>query len=56
MGWGRDWFDRVCLTTRRMIEGLNGLVPRARELIGAGVLPSDAFDHPGINNGCEIIP
>ncbi len=56
MGWGRDWFDRVCLTTRRMIEGLKALVPRARELKEAGILPNDAFDHPSINNGCEIIP
>ncbi|MFW3146131.1 MAG: TIGR04084 family radical SAM/SPASM domain-containing protein [Thermoplasmatota archaeon] len=56
MGWGREWFDRVCLTTRRMIEGLEGLVPLARELMEEGMLPRNAFDYPEINNGCEIIP
>lgn len=56
MGWGRDWFDRICLTTRRMIEGLEELVPLAEELMSEGILNEDAFDYPGINNGCEIIP
>ncbi len=56
MGWGREWFDRVCLTTRRMIEALERHAPRARELIRDGTLPIDAFAHPDINNGCEIIP
>ncbi|MBN1540401.1 MAG: TIGR04084 family radical SAM/SPASM domain-containing protein [Candidatus Thermoplasmatota archaeon] len=55
-GWGREWFDRVCASTRHMIEELQGLVPRARELMADGILPPDAFDHPKINNGCEIIP
>jgi radical SAM protein with 4Fe4S-binding SPASM domain len=56
MGWGREWFDRVCLSTRRMVEALGRSVPRARELIEAGILPRDAFDYPELNNGCEIIP
>ncbi len=56
MFWGRGWFDRVCETTRRMIRGLEGLVPRARSLMEEGVLPADAFEYPEINNGCEIIP
>jgi hypothetical protein len=56
MSWGREWFDRVCLSTRRMIEGLDELVPTASRLIREGVLPPDAFDYPEINNGCEIIP
>jgi putative peptide-modifying radical SAM enzyme len=54
--WGAKWFDRVCETTRSMIEGLHGLVPLAEELMEEGVLPEDAFDYPEINNGCEIIP
>ncbi len=56
MFWGREWFDRVCETTRRMIRELEGLVPRARFLMDEGVLQADAFDYPAINNGCEIIP
>jgi radical SAM protein with 4Fe4S-binding SPASM domain len=56
MGWGRGWFDRVCLSTRRMIEGLNGHVELARDMMENGSLPHDAFEYPEINNGCEIIP
>ncbi|MBN2335118.1 putative peptide-modifying radical SAM/SPASM domain-containing protein, partial [Candidatus Bathyarchaeota archaeon] len=56
MFWGREWFDRVCDTTRHMIKELQGLVPLAEELMDSGVLPGDAFDYPEINNGCEIIP
>ncbi|MFH0849969.1 MAG: TIGR04084 family radical SAM/SPASM domain-containing protein [Candidatus Bathyarchaeota archaeon] len=54
--WGRGWFDRVCESTRHMIEELEGLVPLARGLMEEGVLPPDAFDYPALNNGCEIIP
>jgi len=39
-----------------MIHELEALVPQAERLIGEGVFPSDAFDYPEINNGCEIIP
>ncbi len=56
MGWGREWFDRICLSTRRMIEGLNALVPDVVHLIEEGILPMEALDYPEINNGCEIIP
>jgi putative peptide-modifying radical SAM enzyme len=56
MGWGREWFDRVCDSTRHMIEELEGLVPRARILIAEGTLDEVSFDYPEINNGCEIIP
>ena len=56
MGWGREWFDRICGSTRHMIEELKVLVPRARELMREGILPPDAFDYPELNNGCEIIP
>jgi uncharacterized protein len=56
MSWGEDLFDRVCLSTRRMIEGLEGLVPLAVYLMDEGVLREDAFDYPRINNGCEIVP
>jgi len=55
-GWGREWFDRVCLSTRRMVEGLQGLVPLVEELIGNGTLRDEDLEYPGINNGCEIIP
>lgn len=56
MSWGRELFDRVCASTKHMIDELEKLVPLAGELIEKGVLPSDAFDYPEINNGCEIIP
>jgi putative peptide-modifying radical SAM enzyme len=56
MGWGRKWFDRICLSTRHMIEELNCLVPKAKELMKDGTLPVDAFNYPELNNGCEIIP
>jgi len=56
MSWGREMFDRVCLSTRRMIEGLERLVPVAEYLMDEGVLAEDAFEHPQINDGCEIIP
>ena len=56
MPWGRDLFDRVCMSTRCMIDGLRGIVPVARELIAKGALPADVFRYPTINNGCEIIP
>ncbi|MGA1793636.1 MAG: TIGR04084 family radical SAM/SPASM domain-containing protein [Thermoplasmatota archaeon] len=55
-GWGKEWYDRVCASTRHMIEELEKLVPRARELMENGSLSKDAFDYPEINNGCEIIP
>ena len=55
-GWGRDWFDRICLTTRRTVESLAAVVPLARDLIDEGVIPADVFDYPPVNNGCEIIP
>ncbi|HUS77196.1 MAG TPA: TIGR04084 family radical SAM/SPASM domain-containing protein [Patescibacteria group bacterium] len=56
MSWGREWFDRVCDSTRHMISELEALVPTARSLMDAGVLPPDAFDYPKLNNSCEIIP
>lgn len=55
-GWGREWFDRVCLTTRHMISELEKVVPLARDLLEKGVLPRDAFKYPSMNNGCEIMP
>jgi putative peptide-modifying radical SAM enzyme len=55
-GWGPEWFDRICRSTRRMIEGLDALVPLAKELMADGVIESDSFNYPEINNGCEIIP
>ncbi len=55
-GWGREWFDRICLTTRKMIKGLEELVPLAKQLIEKGVLDDSSFDYPEVNNGCEIIP
>ncbi len=56
MSWGRELFDRVCSSTKHMIDELEKLVPLATKLIEDGVLPPDAFDYPEINNGCEIIP
>jgi putative peptide-modifying radical SAM enzyme len=56
MAWGKEWFDRVCISTRRMIEGLDNLVPKARELIKNNTLKPNSFDYPEVNNGCEIIP
>lgn len=56
MGWGRELFDRVCISTRRMIEGLEDLVPLTQKLIADGMLERNALDYPEINNGCEIIP
>jgi putative peptide-modifying radical SAM enzyme len=56
MYWGREWFDRVCMSTRRMIEGLIGLRETASNLMDDGALPREAFCYPEINNGCEIIP
>ncbi|MGA1822378.1 MAG: TIGR04084 family radical SAM/SPASM domain-containing protein [Thermoplasmatota archaeon] len=55
-GWGRDWYDRICSTTRHMISELEKIVPLARDLVDKGVLSEDAFRYPTMNNGCEIIP
>lgn len=52
MGWGRELFDRVCLSTRRMVEGLNDLLP----LVEEGTISVKDLDYPKLNNGCEIIP
>jgi putative peptide-modifying radical SAM enzyme len=56
MFWGREWFDRICETTRHMIRELGTLVEPSKRLIREGVLPRDAFEYPKINNGAEIIP
>jgi len=56
MSWGREWFDRVCDSTRHMKNELEKLVPRVKELISSGVVDEKQFDYPEINNGCEIIP
>jgi hypothetical protein len=56
MFWGRQWFDRVCESTRHLIRELETLVPLTHSLMIDGVLPHDALDYPEINNGCEIIP
>lgn len=56
MGWGREWFDRICSSTRHMIDELKKMVPMANELMENGTIPADAFDYPELNNGCEIIP
>ena len=54
--WGIDWFNRICKTTKHMINELRKCVPPARRLIDEGILESEFFDYPEINNGCEIIP
>ncbi len=56
MFWGREWFDRVCASTRHMIRELESLVDPTKRLMRDGVLRADALDYPKINNGCEIIP
>lgn len=55
-GWGRKWFDRICLSTRRMIEGLERITPMLKESIDGGRIHPEDLDYPDINNGCEIIP
>ena len=54
--WGEEWFNRICDTTKHMINELEKYVPLAKELIESGVLDETAFDYPEINNSCEIIP
>jgi uncharacterized protein len=56
MSWGREWFDRVCSSTKKMVRGLRGLKEQAMGLIDDGSLSRKAFEYPEINNGCEIIP
>ncbi|MDG6224119.1 MAG: TIGR04084 family radical SAM/SPASM domain-containing protein [Candidatus Thermoplasmatota archaeon] len=56
MSWGRELFDRVCVSTGRMIDLLREALPEVRHLLDEGILPADSFDHPRINDGCEIIP
>lgn len=56
MFWGLDWFNRICGTTKHMINELRKQVPIAERLIDEGVLDLSVFDYPLINNGCEIIP
>jgi len=56
MFWGLDWFNRICDTTKHMINELRKQVPVAERLIAEGVLDPKVFDYPEINNGCEIIP
>ena len=56
MFWGSNWFNRICDTTKHMIDELRSLVPEAEALIREGVLDPMVFDYPELNNGCEIIP
>ena len=56
MFWGEDWFNRICDTTKHMINELKAHVPLAEMLIKEGVLDPKVFDYPEINNGCEVIP
>ncbi len=56
MFWGSYWFNRICDTTKHMINELKRHVPLAEKLIEEGVLEPEVFDYPEINNGCEIIP
>ena len=56
MFWGEKWFNRICKTTKHMINELKRHVPLAEKLIKEGALEAEVFDYPEINNGCEIIP
>jgi uncharacterized protein len=56
MFWGTEWFNRICKTTKHMINELNRYVPIAKRLIETGSLDLNVFNYPEINNGCEIIP
>ncbi len=56
MFWGINWFDRVCNSTRRMVNELGQIVESTKRLMRNGVLAPGALDYPEINNGCEIIP
>lgn len=56
MFWGRDWFDRVCESTKHMIAGLESVVPEFKRLMDAGLIDQSILDYPVLNNGCEVIP
>lgn len=56
MFWGEKWYNRICDSTKHMINELKRHVPLVKKLIKEGVLESMVFDYPEINNGCEIIP
>jgi uncharacterized protein len=54
--WGQQGFDKVCGTVKHLINELQRVLPRVRELIDQGAIALDDFAYPEFNNGCEIIP
>jgi uncharacterized protein len=56
MFWGREWFNRICDSTRSMIRELDTLVELTKRLLKDGTIKWGIFNYPSINNGCEIIP
>ena len=54
--WGIAWYNRICDTTKHMINELRECVPEAQRLIDEELLDPVVFEYPEINNGCEIIP
>jgi hypothetical protein len=46
----------ICRTVKHLVRDLQEAVPHIRGLVDAGIIDLAAFDYPGFNNGCEIIP
>lgn len=53
--WGTEGYRLVCQTVIHLIETLQGILPRVRNLIDEGVLTARDFDYAKYNS-CEIIP
>jgi putative peptide-modifying radical SAM enzyme len=51
-----DGYTMICRTVKHLVMELQEAVPHIQGLIDAGVIDTAAFDYPGFNNGCEIIP
>jgi len=51
-----DGYEMICRTVKHLVKELQEALPHIRRLVDAGVIDLTAFDYPGFNNGCEIIP
>jgi hypothetical protein len=56
MLWGETGFERVCSSSKKMIDELAKLKPKIAEMISNKEISIETFQYPPYNNGCEVIP
>jgi radical SAM protein with 4Fe4S-binding SPASM domain len=54
--WGQTGFEKVCNSSKKMINELEKLKPRIIEMISDKGISKEDFDYSPYNNGCEVIP